>query len=182
VDERWSPCLDNAEFPRARRVGRESAIFVLRRMGPGTRILLRLGRKGCGELQARGGKFDLWRPEGAASRGEAYIEPASNGVPARAGTRRGACGVTSLPSERIQRQIDRLLDDAEAAAAQRDWTAVLEHVRAVLGMDPANEDARAFRGAAEAALASNVQPVAEASPAPAPSAATPLPASFVAGR
>ena len=31
-----------------------------------------------------------------------------------------------MPSERIQRRIDTLLDEAEAAAGRRDWTAVSE--------------------------------------------------------
>ena len=56
-----------------------------------------------------------------------------------------------MPSERVQRRIDRLLDQAEDAADQRDWVAVLESVRAVLSADPENEDALTFRGMAEAA-------------------------------
>ena len=31
-----------------------------------------------------------------------------------------------MPSERIQRQIDRLLDEAEAAAAEKNWAYVAD--------------------------------------------------------
>ena len=46
-----------------------------------------------------------------------------------------------MPSERIQRRIDALLDEAEAAMSAGDWSAVAEKARAVLAMDPDNEDA-----------------------------------------
>ncbi|HTE86088.1 MAG TPA: AAA family ATPase, partial [Dehalococcoidia bacterium] len=53
-----------------------------------------------------------------------------------------------MPSERIQRQIDRLLDEAEQAAGGGDWELVLTRSRHVLRLDPDNEDARAFLAAA----------------------------------
>jgi len=86
-------------------------------------------------------------------------------------------------SERIQRRIDALLDEADEAASQRDWAAVAEHARAVLGLDPGNEEAEAYLSAASSATGD-----------PTPSAPTsmaslevstntpPLPTSFVAGR
>ena len=55
-------------------------------------------------------------------------------------------------SERVQRRIDRLLDQAEEAADQRDWQAVLESVRGVISVDPDNEDAASLGTIAEAAL------------------------------
>jgi len=54
-----------------------------------------------------------------------------------------------MPSERMQRQIDRLLDEAEEAIASQDWPAVGERARSVLRLDPENADAIAFLAAAE---------------------------------
>ena len=53
-----------------------------------------------------------------------------------------------MPTERIQRRIDALLDEAEAAMSAGDWSAVAEKARAVLAMDPDNEDAPALLRAA----------------------------------
>ncbi|MDA0352484.1 MAG: hypothetical protein O3A10_09790 [Chloroflexi bacterium] len=96
-----------------------------------------------------------------------------------------------MPSERVQRQIEALLDQAEAAASTRDWQAVIETASAVLGFDQANEDANAFVNMARPALAEvsgNTQPPsaglpaesseAENTPAPSPSE----PESFAGGR
>jgi len=57
-----------------------------------------------------------------------------------------------MPSERIQRRIDRLLDQAEEAADLRDWRVVIECVRTVLSIDDKNEDAHALLTMAEAGL------------------------------
>jgi len=54
-----------------------------------------------------------------------------------------------MPSERTQRQIDRLLDEAEQAIASRDWTLVGQYAQDILRLDPENEDARNFLAAAE---------------------------------
>ena len=56
-----------------------------------------------------------------------------------------------MTSERVQRRIDKLLDDAETAADQHDWMSVLECVRGVLALDPKNSDALAFQVMAEKA-------------------------------
>ena len=63
-----------------------------------------------------------------------------------------------MPSERTQRQIDRLLDEAEQAMAQRDWASLREHAQDVLLLDTGNEDAQNFLRAAERALASDPTP------------------------
>ena len=92
-----------------------------------------------------------------------------------------------MPSERIQRRIDALLDQAEEVIAARDWAAAAEAARAVLSIDEANEDAGAFLKMAEANLGT---PVADSTPSTlAPAASTPTtaapaahPESFVAGR
>ncbi|MCH8222913.1 MAG: protein kinase [Chloroflexi bacterium] len=59
-----------------------------------------------------------------------------------------------MPSERVQRRIDRLLDQAEEAVDQRDWSAVHEIADAVLVADPENEDAKTFNAMAEKSLGS----------------------------
>ena len=85
-----------------------------------------------------------------------------------------------MPSERIQRQIDRLLDEAEAAAAEKNWAYVADCARKVLAVDAGNEDATAFLSMAEGhegAPSTTSQPAAAAAPS-----APPLPASFAGGR
>ena len=59
-----------------------------------------------------------------------------------------------MPSERVQRRIHRLLDDAEEAADQHDWRLVLDLTARVLEVDPQNEDALSFERMAEANLES----------------------------
>ncbi len=54
-----------------------------------------------------------------------------------------------MTSERVQRRIDRLLDQAEEAADRRDWPQVAESVQMVLGVDPENADALAFEAMLE---------------------------------
>jgi len=54
-----------------------------------------------------------------------------------------------MPSERTQRQIDRLLDEAEQAIARRDWALLRQHALDVLRLNPSNEDALAFLAASE---------------------------------
>ncbi|MSQ14916.1 MAG: hypothetical protein EXR50_03530, partial [Dehalococcoidia bacterium] len=96
-----------------------------------------------------------------------------------------------MPSERIPRQVDGYLDQAEAAAAQLDWGEVRSRAQAALDVDPENADALTYLAAAERALARTEQaqtgpePTAEpASPEPAPTQkpARVQPTSFVNGR
>ncbi len=56
-----------------------------------------------------------------------------------------------MASERFQRQIDRLLDEAEAALGQFDWEAVNNGAEAVLALDPGNADGLALLAAVERA-------------------------------
>ncbi len=87
-----------------------------------------------------------------------------------------------MPSERIQRRIDALLDEADSAFAARDWVRLRDLAGDVLKLEPENADARVFAEAASQGLgekASSSPEHTEAAPA-APS--EPLPASFVAGR
>ena len=63
-------------------------------------------------------------------------------------SRKGFC----VPSERVQRQIDRLLDEAEAAITELRWQVVRDRARAVLALDAGNEDARSYLDSAEREL------------------------------
>ena len=92
-----------------------------------------------------------------------------------------------MPSERIQRQIDRLLDEAEAASARRDWLQVLDLAVHVLTFDPENADAQGLAAAAKRGLggAAGISDAASFIPAPAAPPSTPAPThptSFVGGR
>ncbi len=92
-----------------------------------------------------------------------------------------------MAMDRIQRRIERLLDEDEEAADQEDWEAVRRLSRQVLVLDPDNTDALTFSAGAERALGdSPTEPVA---PGPiahnAPellAASAPSPTSFANGR
>ena len=86
-----------------------------------------------------------------------------------------------MPSERMQRQIDRLLDQAEAAAAEEDWARVADCARKALAVDAGNEDAAGFLSMAEGQGGS---PPFKEKPSTVNEApfAPPLPSSFAAGR
>jgi tetratricopeptide (TPR) repeat protein len=86
----------------------------------------------------------------------------------------------AMPSERLLRQIDRFLDQAEEAATNHEWARVADAARAVLAIDHQNEDAEAFRRMAEANLGASI--AADPSPAPAAIPAMEQPESFVGGR
>jgi serine/threonine protein kinase len=89
-----------------------------------------------------------------------------------------------MPSERIQRQIDALLDEAEQAVRQSDWALVRSRAEQVLAFDPENADALAFGLAAERASSTPPAAPSETVPPSQPSipAPTATPASFVNGR
>ena len=89
-----------------------------------------------------------------------------------------------MVSERIQRRIDRLLDQAEEAADGRRWDEVKESVRAVLALDGGNEEAEALLSMAAAAIGADPEESSSGSAAASPGTrpSVPLPDSFVAGR
>ena len=72
-----------------------------------------------------------------------------------------------MPSERIQRQIDRFLDQADEAIANRDWTAAGEHAQSVLRLNPDNSDALAYLVAAKRDSGTSTAPNVTAHPPPA---------------
>ncbi len=69
-----------------------------------------------------------------------------------------------MATDRVKRQIDRLLDEAEQAVGRRDWTTVRDLANDVLAFDPDNEDGQAFMAAAQRSLDAPVEP----SPPPQP--------------
>ncbi len=91
-----------------------------------------------------------------------------------------------MASERIQRQIDRLLDEAEAAIAQHSWTVARDRAQSVLAIDPDNRDALTYIAAAERGLGSSSVPPASQLPLTPPqsseSTAPIQPTSFANGR
>ena len=92
-----------------------------------------------------------------------------------------------MPSERMQRQIDGLLDEAEAAVRALDWSTARARAEAALGLDPDNSDASALLEAAqrnappspEAEQAAVSRPASDAKKAVAPAS---IPTSFTDGR
>jgi tetratricopeptide (TPR) repeat protein len=88
-----------------------------------------------------------------------------------------------MVSERMQRQIDSLLDAAESAIPEMAWDKVAEAARAVLSIHPANADALAFITMVEAATGGEPEPsVASIDPAPRPPDSIDTPTSFAGGR
>jgi hypothetical protein len=91
-----------------------------------------------------------------------------------------------MPSERIQRRIDALLDEVDQAVADHKWEVARDSARAVLGMDPANADALAYLDAAEAALGGSRDSHIASEPRtalhPPVAAAPPEPTAFCDGR
>ena len=92
-----------------------------------------------------------------------------------------------MTSERVQRRIERLLDQIDSAEAAGDWALVLNLANDILDVDADNQEAAAYRRSAERRLGGGqgggsgaVQDQAAPSPAPAPQPAHPT--SFVGGR
>src|SRR6187455_1909058 len=70
---------------------------------------------------------------------------------------------TCVPSERVQRQIDRLLDEADQAMARLDWQMVRERALAVLTADPENADGKDYLAMAERGSPATASSSAESS-------------------
>ncbi|MDP6453695.1 MAG: protein kinase [SAR202 cluster bacterium] len=94
-----------------------------------------------------------------------------------------------MVSERVQRRIDRLLDQVEEAADGQDWLKVQQLCEEVLGLDPNNPDAPAFLSAAERRLGASDAATSDSRSRDEESASTPeavpasaQPASFSDGR
>ena len=77
-----------------------------------------------------------------------------------------------MPSERMQRRIDALLDEADESVSAGDWSAVAEKARAVLAIDADNDDATGFlRMAAANGISSELPSTPTTSVAEPPAAA-----------
>ena len=88
-----------------------------------------------------------------------------------------------MASDRVQRRIERLLDQVEEAIDQLDWEEVRGRAQAILRLDPDNSDALSYLAAAERDTGSS-QPTAQANPAPSSDSARipDQPTSFANGR
>jgi hypothetical protein len=61
-------------------------------------------------------------------------------------------GSIAMASERIRRQIERLLDEADQAVTKRDWPTVRECAHDILNLEPENREATIFLADREYAL------------------------------
>ena len=88
-----------------------------------------------------------------------------------------------MASERIQRRIERLLDEADLALDQGDWVLVTDRAGKVAALDPDNSDAKTFLAAANRALdGQQIAPVLPSGQSATPPLAVELPSSFANGR
>jgi tetratricopeptide (TPR) repeat protein len=91
-----------------------------------------------------------------------------------------------VTSDRLQRQIERLLNEADEAITQRDWSTVRDRAQDALAIDPENAEAKSFLAAANRALGaeadSTVTTPATPPVRPEPLGGPPQPASFANGR
>ena len=91
-----------------------------------------------------------------------------------------------MASEFVQRQINRLLEEAGEAISQLDWQVVNQRAQAVLALEPENVDGIALLAAAERALGSSITtPSVQSLPgssAVAPTTTNDQPTSFANGR
>ena len=87
-----------------------------------------------------------------------------------------------MATQRIQRRIESLLDEADEAFAQGDWEVVRDRTQKVLALDPENTDATFFSQATERAEGAALQPIRDSvSTIPTQNLAT-QPTSFANGR
>jgi len=83
-----------------------------------------------------------------------------------------------MPSERIQRQIDRLLHFVSKTISNQDWIFVGDLARFVAHLDPGNQDALAYLAAAERNTPPQVtQPAPHETTSQPPSSGTSVPES-----
>jgi eukaryotic-like serine/threonine-protein kinase len=85
----------------------------------------------------------------------------------------------TMLSERVQRQIDGFLDQAEEALQSRDWEKASDLTQRVLVIDPENADAASFLKLAETGLTETASPQPDKTPEPPPAS---TPTSFADGR
>ena len=90
-----------------------------------------------------------------------------------------------MASERLQRQIERLLDEADEAITKEDWPTVASRARAILRIDPENSEALSYLSVVERDSAIAAAPLTSQMPlqqASKPSLVNDQPTSFANGR
>ena len=88
-----------------------------------------------------------------------------------------------MATERLQRRIEKLLDEAEDAISRHDWAIVHDRAQSVLAIDPDHDDGQALLAVAERGLGSFSQALpAMHQSAQASSAPETQPTSFANGR
>jgi hypothetical protein len=87
-----------------------------------------------------------------------------------------------MPSERVQRQLDRLLDEAEQAFARQDWSKLEHLAKQALALDRESDDAQAFAKAASEMLGGTSSTKTDELLASEPLPAQAVPSSFAGGR
>ena len=87
-----------------------------------------------------------------------------------------------MASDRIQRRIDQLLDEADAAVTALDWDVVRDRAQAVLAFHPDNAEAIFYREASNRPLGQSAPESAPATPPASPTAVPDQPSSFADGR
>ena len=86
-----------------------------------------------------------------------------------------------MPSERIQRRIDSLLDQADEAIEAGEWERARQRADDAVALDPGSVDAQAILDAAARRLGDDAGP-AQPTVAPAPTQVPTAPTSFASGR
>ncbi len=87
-----------------------------------------------------------------------------------------------MASDRIQRRIDQLLDEADEAVTALNWDVVRARAEAVLAFEPENPDALSYFAAAERTQAISARTGTESSAPISPQDGKPEPTSFANGR
>jgi hypothetical protein len=87
-----------------------------------------------------------------------------------------------MPSERVQRQLDRLLDEAEQAFARQEWSKLEHLAKQALALDQESVDAQAFAKAASEMLGGASSTKTDELPASESLPAQAAPSSFAGGR
>ena len=87
-----------------------------------------------------------------------------------------------MASDRLQRQIERLLDEADQAITQEDWPTVASRARAVLRIDPDNSDAISYLAVAERDTTNSQSSQEPPASSPVSSVVSDQPASFANDR
>ena len=87
-----------------------------------------------------------------------------------------------MASDRIQRRINQLLDEADEAVTTLDWDVVRARAEAVLAFDPENTEANSYLVAAARALGRSVPETDQSTPSQEPATTPHQPASFASDR